>query len=478
MSAETDAMLALYDNPVGKGYKAVYAPSGRKRSRRSRSASRQYSDAEKAEYYKKKYMSCKKTGRSSRSGYGYGNAIGSYIAPGIGGRIGGAVGAGLAQLGSSLISGHGDYTVRKNALIYNRDAVPRFTNDKRCTVITHREFIKDIRSSVNFESAEFLVNPGHFETFPWLSKIAQNFEEYIFQGIVFEFKTNSATAVSSTNTALGSVCMASQYNTLAPSFTAKQQIENYEFANSSVPCSSFLHAIECDPATGNEIKSIYNERDSDINADPRNYNLCRTTIATQGMQEASTIGELWVTYKVCLMKPRLGNNDNLADYYQLTDVIGTAPLGQTDMIPSIQNVGFTKQYSTNVVEFDPAFQGVVAVTCHYEITDFGAVAGTEFRCPTMTPATSNIIDVTEAYLGSHGTMNPPRVERTENTGFVPISCSVTQYFQISGGFSTAGNPASISFNGLIKEAGLVLNDSAGRLSIVAIPSQAVTPSYI
>lgn len=448
--------------------------------------SKQYTDKQKIAYYKKKAASASAQSKSKKNyrrkrnnqfGYDMGSKVGGYVAPGIGSYLGGAIGASAQQLGSSLITGKGNYMVKRNSLIYNRDAVPRFSSDKRCTVITHREFIKDIRSSVNFDSTELIVNPGDFKTFPWLSRIAQNYEDYIFQGIVFEYKSNSATSIGSTNTALGAVCMGSQYNTLAPSFTSKQQIENYEFANSAVPCESFLHAIECDPAMGNEIKSIYNERDSDINADPRNYNLCRTTIATQGMQAESTIGELWVTYKVCLFKPRMGNNDNIADYYTLTDVIGGSPLGQTAIIPSTQNIGFTKQFSSTVIEFDPVFQGVVAVTVHYEITDFGAVAGTEFRCPNITAATANVQDVTVSYLGSVGSMNPPRVERTENTGFTPISCTHTQYFNIDGGYSASGNPPSISFSGLIKEAGLVLNDSAGRLSIIAIPSQASTPSY-
>lgn len=448
-------------------------------------AGKKYTDKQKIEYYKKMAQNNRKNNnRSNRKksyrngnslGYNLGSAAGSLIpvAPGISSRLGGAIGSGV----QALITGQGDYTVRKNSVLYNSDAVPMFTNDKRCTVITHKEFIRDIKSSVAFDSTEHIINPGDFKTFPWLSKIAQGYEEYIFQGIVFQYRSNSATAIGSTNTALGSVCMATQYNTLAPSFTSKHQMENYEFANSAVPCESFLHAIECDPKSGNEIKSVYNERDSDENADPRNYNLGRMTIGTQGMQSDSVIGELWVSYKVCLFKPRLGNNDNLADYYKLTDVIGTKPLGQTFMIPSKQNTGFTTQYSDTVVEFNPVFQGAVMVTVSYEISDFGAVAGTEFRCPNCVAATSNILDVSEKYLGSVGTMSCPRIERTENTGFVPIHATHSWVFEVDGGYSSSGNPASISFSGLIKDAGLALNDDAGRLSIIAIPSQAVEPEF-
>jgi hypothetical protein len=39
--------------------------------------------------------------------------------------------------------------------------------------------------------------------FPWLSNIAQNFESYKLRGLVFEFKSMSGDALTSTNTALG-----------------------------------------------------------------------------------------------------------------------------------------------------------------------------------------------------------------------------------------------------------------------------------
>jgi hypothetical protein len=442
-----------------------------------------YTDKQKIAYYKKKASVAersarkpsykKRYNRSNRSGnslgYSLGSAVGGMIpgAPGITQRVGGAIGSGL----QALVTGQGDYTVSRNSLLYNSDAVPKFSNDKRCTIITHREFIKDIRSSVAFESSEFTVNPGDFKTFPWLSRIAQNYEEYIFQGILFEYKTNSATAVSSTNTALGTVCMASQYNTLAPSFTSKHQIENYEFANSSVPCESMLHAIECDPSLGNEVKSIFNERDSDLNADPRNYNLCRTTIATQGMQAASTIGELWVTYKVCLMKPRLGNNDNIADFYAM-DAAGigaTRPISE-DLIASSQNIGFTSQIKSgnyNHFEIDPTYQGILQVVISYGLTSF-----TSFECPRIEVVAGNASSVTQQYSTGPTTLKPDFVSGQDSQ---PNRAVNVGYFKVDGGYDSSGDKPTISidtgsFNNCVF--------NGGTISFIAVPSQAVTPEYI
>jgi len=302
---------------------------------------KQYSDKQKAAYYKKKSSNGAKPKRKSASGNKYlgnfnkpykypglgrkiGGAIGGYggnmIAPGIGGVAGNLIGQAVGQGAHALmktVTGYGDYTVSKNSLVYNYDAVPQFTNNARCTIVTHREFIKDIRGSVSFDSFTTDINPANPTCFPWLSSIAENYEEYVIQGLLFEFKTTCAMAVSSTNTAMGTVILATQYNSLSAAFSNKQQMENYEFAQSSVPSMSVVHPVECDPQlTANQGLFYVN---SGINAagDPRLYNIGKFTIATQGMQAIATIGELWVTYKICLLKPKLVGSCNLTDNWEL-----------------------------------------------------------------------------------------------------------------------------------------------------------------
>lgn len=49
----------------------------------------------------------------------------------------------------------------------------------------------------------YSVNPGQQVSYPWLSTIAANFESYRIIGQLYEFKTMSADALNSTNTALG-----------------------------------------------------------------------------------------------------------------------------------------------------------------------------------------------------------------------------------------------------------------------------------
>lgn len=121
-------------------------------------------------------------------------------------------------------------------------------NSKNGVRIRHREFIQDVSSSTSFVNQLFSINAGLASTFPWLSQIAPNFEQYKFHGLIFEFRSTSANALNSTNTALGTVILGTDYNTAAAAFTSKQQMENNEWTCSTKPSLSVIHPIECAPS--------------------------------------------------------------------------------------------------------------------------------------------------------------------------------------------------------------------------------------
>lgn len=225
-----------------------------------------------------------------------------------GGFLGGAPGAALGGNAGDLlarVAGFGSYgPVRSNSLL-SGGGPPAFAGVDGVR-IAHREFIQDIESSVGFTNTTFAINPGRPGSFPWLSKIAPLFEQYRLRGMIVEFKTTSAVAVGSTNTALGVVVMAAEYDVLEPSFADKRHMEATAFCTSTTPSASVLYAIECAPSeTNNPIKYVHMADRPD--ADLRIEDFCNFQIATVGMQEASVIGELWFTYEVEFLKPILPN---------------------------------------------------------------------------------------------------------------------------------------------------------------------------
>lgn len=387
-----------------------------------------------------------------------GGAIGNMIAPGVGGAVGNALGQVVGHGAQSLIknvTGFGDYQVRRNSLLYNQDAVPAFHNDDRCTIITHREFICDIYSSPTlvgggstFNLQEFRINPAISGTFPWLSGIcSQNYEEWVCQGMLFEFKTTSGNSVSSTNASLGTVIMSTQYNALSASFVNKQQMENYEFSCSTVPSASILHPIECDPSQtqSNGLFFIANPNYSAVNADPRLYDLGRFSIATVGMQAANAVlGELWVTYKICLLKPRLvGINSGLDHWYGTGTLNNAFPLSS---LPLLTNT--STSYNTpldaltsivgNVVTINPSFIGYLEVT--WTVSNQTVPAAAVGGDPTITAA-GNCQLMPYFGLGSNNLILPIKAYATTTTRqqlSVYVRCNGSQLISGQGMTLTFG----------------------------------------
>jgi len=234
--------------------------------------------------------------------------VGRYIGKYFGyGGLGGALGHGIGR-----ILGSGDYEtgpmVRSNVLT-NSTEVPIFEDAGRGNIVMHREYISDVITAATpgvFQLQSYTINPGNGSTFPWLSTIAQNYEQYKVHGMVFMFKSTSGESVASTNTALGTVIMATDYNVNAPSYRSKNEMEQSQFAQSFKASKSAMHGIECAP--GEIPINAFYVRTGEVasNDSVKWYDMANFQIATQGFQAASVnIGELWVTYLIEFLKPQV-----------------------------------------------------------------------------------------------------------------------------------------------------------------------------
>ncbi len=230
---------------------------------------------------------------------GAGSALGGYI----GGPSGATIGSRAGAMVSKII-GTGDYSIKSNSVVLGSH-IPSFSGNDRIVRIKHTEYLGDIFSTTSFSTSNFPLNPGVRATFPWLSGIATQFEEYRFLGLVFFFRSTSATALNSTNTALGTVIMATQYNVNKPDFTSKLEMENYEFCSSGKPAEDIGHPVECH--RGESPTSVLYVRSTGVpyGEDARLYDWGEFILATVGMQAAANIGELHVAYDIELLKPRL-----------------------------------------------------------------------------------------------------------------------------------------------------------------------------
>lgn len=218
-------------------------------------------------------------------------------------------------------TGFGEYHVGQNAL-YEGSQAPYVRNHDYTngTLISHKEYVMDVITSSTvgaFKIQSFALNPGQSSTCEFLAQIASNYEQYVIEGMLFVFRSMSADALNSTNTALGTVIMATDYNSLDAPFGSKAEMESTQYSMSGRPSSNMIHPIECDPSK-TPLDMLYVRTGArPVGSDPRFYDLGNFQLATQGFQAASVnIGELWITYQVALLKPRLYASLGLFnDYY-------------------------------------------------------------------------------------------------------------------------------------------------------------------
>tara|TARA_B110001454_G_C12714776_1_gene432183 strand:+ start:1213 stop:2568 length:1356 start_codon:yes stop_codon:yes gene_type:complete len=372
-----------------------------------------------------------------------------------GSMLGGIFGMpGLGKSAGSALSnifGLGDYEVKENVFMHGR--LPEVTNipSGGGTVIRFQEYLADVYTTANvgapdqFHIQSYDINPAQENTFPWLSQLAGNFEQYYIEGLIFEFRSTSANALNSTNTALGSVMMATQYDVSDPIFRSKAEMLNYEFSNSTKPSANCLHMIECAPSQ-TVLSGLYTLSGAiPSGTDPRMFNLGRFSIATVGFQAANVnIGELHVTYQVRLCKPKLyGALGFFNDWAIMTNssYSNAVPWNSTD-----STWGYNGANS-----FSPLMQAgtlvlpASSVIKTYRIEAFwsGTAVNVVFPAITVANCTLNVANGQNGPVGG-----------TSNSATALTTISVT----------TLGNsrPASISMGGL----GVL--PSAGNLCIVRV----------
>jgi len=239
--------------------------------------------------------------------------------------------------------GFGAYHYKNNVLMSGGSLLPIIKNSGAGFIVRHREYLGDISGTEAFTLAQYPINPGQRQTFPWLSLIAQRFEQYEIQGMVFEFRSMSSDTGTTSSNALGTVIMGTDYDSLDAPFSGKQEMENHEFSNSSKPSASFLHPIECARGQSTITRLYVRPAGLPANADLRLYDLGLFQIATQGMNSAGvgTSGELWISYQIKLLKPQLESEgvNLLSDHYYFsgTNVVSptTSPIPAT-ITPTVQ----------------------------------------------------------------------------------------------------------------------------------------------
>lgn len=289
-------------------------------------------------------------GTSAKLGSTIGSAMGAAVAGTSGAAVGSYVGKKLGKQ-FSRITGVGDYYLHDGTLIGSpqtaKTPILESSLINNSVTISRSEYITDIHSgfgtpSTAFTNQSFAINAGLSITdggaFSWLPIVASGFQQYRFKQLVFEFRSTSGNAVSSTNSSLGTVIMSANYDSTLPPYTTKTEALNSQWASSSSSDKTLLFPIECRPRESKE--RWYDIRSQPIksNQNIAIYDLATFQIATQGLQEEDqNLGELWVSYTIELTKFKSNANYTYTAHWSNSletgnDISNNYPLGNLKRI--------------------------------------------------------------------------------------------------------------------------------------------------
>jgi len=228
------------------------------------------------------------------------------------------IGRGGLHSGRGMYTGMGEYQAEANDLLQSSKStmgvVPQFASQaEEHVIISRREYVSEIfgppaGAGQAFTLQAFPINPGLERTFPWLSQIAQNYDEYEIHQLVFTFKSTTTESTSATNGQVGMVILNTNYNAGAANFQDKAEMQQYTGVASTRLTESCQHFVECDPTKNSGSVGEYIRANPIIEGqDIKSYDhgKFQIAIANAAAEYANvSLGELWVSYTILLRKPK------------------------------------------------------------------------------------------------------------------------------------------------------------------------------
>lgn len=173
---------------------------------------------------------------------------------------------------------------------------PRIVSINEKTIVRHRELTVDVQGAAagSFTVANLYLNPGNQVMFPWLSKIAENFERYNFRKLKLKYIPSCPT------TSTGQVGFCFDYDLTDPVPTSIKAFTINKDAKIGQVYAPLVAVFSTKDING-VAKSYYVSQDtSSINTkDPKLSFPARLFAMTNGFQtDYFKAGQLWVDYEV------------------------------------------------------------------------------------------------------------------------------------------------------------------------------------
>jgi hypothetical protein len=158
--------------------------------------------------------------------------------------------------------------------------------------------IDNVISSVDFRTYVYDLNPGLAASFPWLSTMAADWQQYRFHTLRFRYVTRSATSVG------GSVMLCPTYNPKQVVPTDERTLMNAASSVEDAPWKNFYCPLDVNGMFPTGPRKWI--REGAAAGDLSTYDVGRLFVGTtgnSGISEDLTMGKLWVDYDVEFFLP-------------------------------------------------------------------------------------------------------------------------------------------------------------------------------
>jgi hypothetical protein len=297
--------------------------------------------------------------------------------------------------------------------------------DGQTIIVRHREFLTEVKGSTTFDvRASFPINPGMSETFPWLSNIASQFQQYRIRGMVYHYIPTSG-SIATSSPSLGSVMLQTVYRASDVAPSGKVELLNEYWSSEVVPSETFAHPVECNPA-----ENPFNVQYVRATAPPTGeskllYDLGTTYLAVSGQQaNDQVLGDLWVTYEIELKKPVLYSPINVGNTFWAVRLDSPTSFFTGDQTNSEGNM--TIAYSGSVMTLPTDLIGTYEVVLRITTTT-GGMSGTIPVAVTVVGATQTAMVPTGSTVNFVGSLaaNSSFMQRYRFVKNSPGTCTLT-----------------------------------------------------
>lgn len=180
-------------------------------------------------------------------------------------------------------------------------------------VVKHKEFMGIVPAcpaNKTFSSNAHSLNPSNVNLFPWLSQIAQQYEQYRFKKLKFTFSSTCRNATATESLTTGTIAIACQYNPDSPAYSSLDEIMCAQGVRHTTITTqkdlSFYCNTNMATINGPAIRAVGTPPSSSTMDNVR-YNLGDISIAvadTPSGFAGESIGQMFVEYEIELSVPR------------------------------------------------------------------------------------------------------------------------------------------------------------------------------